>query len=189
MLNELIKLINNTLGTAFKGGVFYGITEMIPTVESDIVRFYPSVINDGECVQMALDNLVTIQGYHRLTSKNTALKDVQYGGNNRQVIDTYNMSLFVIGNRSKLKSSASDTSLKITSVIPDSFNENGKQIAFTILTNVDFNSSAIINSEFPNADYQGMPDLFMIRHDYNIRHIYTKKCLACESECKDYSTN
>ena len=190
MLNELIKLINDSLKPYFKGGVMYGITELVPTVEEDLVRFYPSVVNnEGECIQMALDNTLSFQVYHRLNSKNTALNETQYGANNRQITDTYNMSLYVIGNRRKLKQSASDTSLSVTSMIPDSFTENGRQIAFTVLTNVDFNSSAIINAEFPNTDYSGMPDMFMIRHDYNIRHVYTKKCVPCESVCKDYSTN
>ena len=92
------------------------------------------------------------------------------------------------GNRRKLKENAADTSLRVTSMIPDTFLQDGKQVAFTVMTNVDFNSSAIINAEFPNTEYAGMLDVFMIRHDYNIRHTYRKKCTECKTDCSNYST-
>lgn len=189
MLSEIINIINDSLKPYYKTAVTYGITEMIPTVEEDVVRVYPSVVNEFvECTQMALDNTVSLQVYHRLISKSSQLKSGQYGESNREIIDVYSLSLYAIGNRRMLRENIADVSMRITSLVPDTFKENGKQVAFTVMNGVDFNSAAIINAEFPNTDYSGMPDLFMIRHDYNIRHTYRKKCVECVNECKNYST-
>lgn len=190
MLSEIVQLINNKLKPLFKGSVMYGITEMIPNIDEDSVIFYPCEIKkDGESVRMAIDNTVSLQLYHRLISKQTQYRDTQYGNNNREVTDVYQLSMYVIGNRNKLKSTNEDVSLRVTSGMPDVFTENGKQFAVATLTSVDFNSAQIIEAEFPNTDYSGMPDMFMIRHDYLIRHSYKRNCITCETECKDYSTN
>lgn len=189
MLSQLIDIINSSLKGYYKTGLFYNITELVPEVNEDLVSFYPAIIDEfGDAKIVSIDNLESAIFYHRLTSKQTTLKDNQYGGSNKEVIDTYTLSLYVIGNRRRLKENAADTSLRVTSMIPDTFLQDGRQVAFTVMTNVDFNSSAIINAEFPNTEYAGMLDVFMIRHDYNIRHTYRKKCTECKTDCSNYST-
>lgn len=189
MLSEIVQIINSKLKPLFKGSITYGITEMIPVID-DTVNFYPfEVKKNSESVKMAIDNTVSLQIYHRLISKQTQYRETQYGNNNKDVTDVYQLSMYVIGNRNKLSTTTEDTSLKITGGMPDVFTENGKQIAIATLTNVDFNSVLIINAEFPNTDYSGLPDIFMIRHDYLIRHSYKRNCITCETECKNYSTN
>lgn len=189
MLSQLIDIINGSLKAYYKTGLFYNITELVPEVNEDLVSFYPAIIDEfGDAKIVSIDNLESAIFYHRLTSKQTTLKDNQYGGSNKEVIDTYTLSLYVIGNRRRLKENAADTSLRVTSMIPDTFLQDGRQVAFTVMTNVDFNSSAIINAEFPNTEYAGMLDVFMIRHDYNIRHTYRKKCTECKTDCSNYST-
>ena len=111
-------------------GLFYNITELVPEVNDDIVSFYPAVIDDfGDAKIVSIDNLESAIFYHRLTSKQTTLRDTQYGSSNKEVIDTYSLSLYVIGNRKKLKENAADTSLRVTSMIPDTFLQDGKQVA------------------------------------------------------------
>ena len=189
MLSQLIDIINSSLKAYYKTGLFYNITELVPDVNEDLVSFYPAIIDEfGDAKIVSIDNLESAIFYHRLTNKQTTLRDTQYGASNKEVIDTYTLSLYVIGNRRKLKENAADTSLRVTSMIPDTFLQDGRQVAFTVMTNVDFNSSAIINAEFPDTKYAGMLDVFMIRHDYNIRHTYRKKCTECKTDCSNYST-
>ena len=189
MLSQLIDIINSSLKAYYKTGLFYNITELVPEINEDLVSFYPAIIDEfGDAKIVSIDNLESAIFYHRLTSKQTTLRDTQYGASNKEVIDTYTLSLYIIGNRRKLKENAADTSLRVTSMIPDTFLQDGRQVAFTVMTNVDFNSSAIINAEFPNTEYAGMLDVFIIRHDYNIRHTYRKKCTECKTDCSNYST-
>lgn len=195
MIISLVKLINNTLKekafTKVYDAQYYSITEMIPTAIENGVKFIPTVIDEfGDGVEMSIDSEISLQIYYRLINKQTKLNKYQYGEANKELTDTYNLSMFVIGNRKKLRQNASEISYKISSWMPDVFKENSKSVAFLIQTNVDFNAAGIVNSEFPNTDYNGLPNMFMLRHDFNISHTYKRKCLdACETVCTNYSTN
>ena len=102
MLSQLIDIINSSLKGYYKTGLFYNITELVPEVNDDIVSFYPAVIDDfGDAKIVSIDNLESAIFYHRLTSKQTTLRDT-HGSSNKEVIDTYSLSLYVIGNRNEL---------------------------------------------------------------------------------------
>lgn len=195
MILSLVKLINENIKTkAFPSlydAVYYGITEMMPYPLDNGFRFVPTIVDEfGDGVEMSIDNTISLQVYYRLTNKQTKLNKYQYGEANKELTDTYNLSMYVIGNRKKLRQNASEVSYKISSWIPDVFKENSKSVAFLNQTNVDFNAAGIINSEFSNTDYNGLPDMYMFRHDFNISHTYRRKCLdACETVCTNFSTN
>ena len=193
MIEQLIKLINNSikenaLVNSYDAN-FYELTELVPIEENESTFLQPSVVNEfGECIKMSLDNTVGFQVYHRLNDKTAVYKSQQYGESNKEITDSYGLSMFVIGNRIKLKQHSSTLSQFVTSAIPDNFKLEGRSVANLIQNRTDFNSNQIISQEFSN--YTGMPDLFMFRVDYNIRHTYRRKCLdVCQEVCKDYSSN
>lgn len=191
MLEQIVKLINDSIKLSKPDVSTYGISEMIPIVNDDATFFYPNIVNEfGECMPMSLDNLESMQIYYRLINKSSATDTKSnYGSSNKNQIDTYLLSMYVSCNRRKTKLNQSSLSLIISKLMPDVIQENGKQIALIYQTNCDFNSQQIINSEFPNTDYAGMPDIFMFRQEFQIRHT-NKKCLeVCETDCKNYSTN
>ena len=100
MLSQLIDIINSSLKGYYRTGLFYNITELVPEVNDDIVSLYPAVIDDfGDAKIVSIDNLESAIFYPRLTSKQTTLRDTQYGASNKEIIDTYALSLYVIGNR------------------------------------------------------------------------------------------
>lgn len=193
MIEQLINLINESIKrTALVNSYdasFYGLTELVPTNENDTIIFQPTVVNEfGEGIKMSLDNTIGFQVYHRLNDKTPIYKTQQYGESNKEVTDNYGLSMFVIGNRIKLKQDNSQLSQFVTGAVPDQFKLLNKSIALLTQGRTDYNSNQIINTEFSN--YTGMPDLFMFRVDYNIRHTYRRKCLdVCEMSCKDYSSN
>ena len=193
MIEQLIELINESIK---KDAIvnkydanFYGLTELVPIENENVVLFQPTVINEfGEGIKMSLDNTVAFQIYHRLNDKTPIYKSQQYGDTNKEITDNYGLSMFVIGNRIKLKQDNSKLSQFVTGAIPDQFKLENKSIALLTQSRTDYNSNQIINTEFQN--YTGMPDLFMFRVDYNIRHTYRRKCLdVCETVCNNYSSN
>jgi len=192
MIEQLIKLVNdsikeNALVNNYDAN-FYGLTELVLIEDNDTVTMQPNVVNEfGECIKIALDNTVGLQVYHRLNDKTIVYKS-QYGETNKETIDSYGLSMFVIGNRIKLKQDSSTLSQFVTGAMPDNFKLEGRSVANLIQNRIDYNSNQIINTEF--ADYSGMPDLFMFRFDYNIRHTYRRKCLdVCQEVCQNYSSN
>lgn len=193
MIEQLINLINLSLKKSAivnsYDANFYGLTELVPTNNEDNIVFQPTVVNEfGEGVKMSLDNTVGFQVYHRLIDKTPVYKSQQYGDTNKEVTDNYGLSMFVIGNRLKLKQDNSKLSQFVTGAIPDQFKLENKSIALLTQGRTDYNSNQIINTEFQT--YAGVPDLFMFRVDYNIRHTYRRKCVdVCETVCKDYSSN
>jgi len=193
MIEQLINLINdsikeNALVKNYDAN-FYGLTELVPTETENNSVLQPTVVNEyGEGVKMSLDNTVGFQVYHRLNEKTAIYKTQQYGDSNKEITDNYGLSMFVIGNRIKLKQDSSKLSQFVTSYMPDQFKLENKSIAFLTQNRTDFNSNQIINTEF--ATYDGVPDLFMFRVDYNIRHTYRRKCLdVCQTICNNYSSN
>lgn len=192
MLNQIINIINEKLKTTSLerfDSTLFGITETTPIEDNESVVFRPTIIdNDGECILMSLDNLLDVQIYHRLNTKLTSVNTQQYGSNNGVITDTYNVSLFVSSNRRKTKIQSHELSELISNYFPDVIKENGKQIAIINLGLCDYNSAIITNSEFNG--YSGMPDIYMFRQDYQIKHQYKKRCIeTCEIECKNYSSN
>lgn len=193
MIEQLIKLVNDSIKEKAivkkYDANFYGLTELVPIEDNDTVTMQPSVVNEfGECIKIALDNTVGLQVYHRLNDRTPIYKPQQYGGSNKEITDSYGLSMFVIGNRIKLKQDSSTLSQFVTGAMPDNFKLEGRSVANLIQNRIDYNSNQIINTEF--ADYTGMPDLFMFRVDYNIRHTYRRKCLdVCETICNNYSSN
>lgn len=192
MLNQIINIINEKLKTTSLerfDSTLFGITETTPIEDNESVVFRPTIIdNDGECILMSLDNLLDVQIYHRLNTKLTSVNTQQYGSNNGVITDTYNVSLFVSSNRRKTKIQSHELSELISNYFPDVIKENGKQIAIINLGLCDYNSAIITNSEFNG--YSGMPDIYMFRQDYQIKHQYKKICIeTCEIECKNYSSN
>jgi hypothetical protein len=193
MLEQLINLINDSIkNNALVNGCdanFYGLTELVPTDNDGTIILQPTSINEqGDGIKMSLDNTVGFQVYHRLNDKTPIYKSQQYGESNKEVTDSYGLSMFVIGNRIKLKQDNSKLSQFVTGAVPDQFKLENKSIALLTQSRTDYNSNQIINIEFQG--YDGMPDLFMFRVDYNIRHTYRRKCLdVCETVCKDYSSN
>lgn len=194
MLSQVINLINQSFkNNAIKNADFgfYGITEMIPTVENDRTVFYPNIVNEfGDCKQINIDNTTSGCVYYRLLNKATTVNKWQYGDLNKEQTDTFTLNMFVIGNRYKLKKTSSDFIQLLSAWFPDVIKANGKQVGILQFTNTDFNSSSIINSEFANTDYSGMPDVFMFRQDFVFKYTYRKKCLdVCEENCINYSSN
>jgi hypothetical protein len=193
MLEQLIKLINSSIElNAIKNSYdskLFGLTELVPIIESEATKLEPMTVNEfGECVKMSLDNTIGFQLYHRLVDKTPVYKTQQYGDSNKEITDNYGLQMFVIGNRIKLKQDSSQLSQFVTSAIPDVFKLENKSIALLTQSKIDFNSNQIINTEF--YDYTGMPDLFIFRVDYNIRHIYRRKCLdACDILNQNFSSN
>ena len=193
MIEQLIKLVNDSIKEKAivnkYDANFYGLTELVPIEDNDSITMKPKEINEfGECITMSLDNTVGLQVYHRLNDKIPVYKSQQYGESNKEITDSYGLSMFVVGNRIKLKQDSSTLSQFVTGAMPDNFKLEGRSVANLIQNRIDYNSNQIINTEF--ADYTGMPDLFMFRVDYNIRHTYRRKCLdVCETICKNYSSN
>lgn len=192
MLNEIIEIINDKLKTTSLvrfDCLLFGITEMTPIQEDETIVFNPTLIDDdAECIKMSLDNLQDVQLYHRLNTKQTSVNSQQYGTSNSMVTDTYSLSLFVSANRTNVKIQSHELSGFISSYFPDVIKQDGKQIAVINLGLCDYNSPIIINSEFNG--YSGMPDIYMFRQDYQIKHTYKKRCIeTCEIECKNYSSN
>jgi len=195
MISSLVNLINESIKTkAFPSlydAQYYGITEMIPTTTDAGNKLVPTIVDEfGDGIEMAIDSEVSLQVYYRLTNKQTKLNKYQYGDSNKELTDSYTMSMYVIGNRKRLKENASEVSYKISSWMPDVFKENSKAVAFLTQNSVDFNAVGIIGIEFNNTDFNGLPDMYMFRHDFNISHTYRRKCLdACEIVCTNFSTN
>ena len=193
LVTEVIKLINDNLKeVAFSTATTYGMSELVPVTDKDErVILVPTVIdNFGEGVEMSLESFDDIQFYYRLNSKTTTYNKFQYGDSNKEITDTYQLSMFVSVNRTRLRKSAADVSEIISTWIPDVIKMNDKQVAIVIQGSYDFNSQSIINSEFPNTEYAGMPDIFMIRQDFQIKQTYRRRCLeTCENECNKFSTN
>ena len=193
LVTEVIKLINSKLKeVAFSSATTYSISELIPVTDTtERTVLVPTVIdNFGEGVEMSLGSFDDIQFYYRLNSKTTTYNKFQYGDSNKEITDTYQLSMFISVNRTRLKKSAADVSEIISSWIPDVVKMNDKQVAIITQGLYDFNSQSIINSEFPNTDFAGMPDIFMIRQDFQIKRTYRRRCLeTCEKECNNYSTN
>jgi hypothetical protein len=193
MLEQLINLINDSIKkNAIVNGYdanFYGLTELVPTDNDGTIILQPTAINkQGDGVKMSLDNTVGFQVYHRLNDKTPIYKSQQYGESNKEITDSYGLSMFVIGNRIKLKQDNSKLSQFVTGAVPDQFKLENKSIALLTQSRTDYNSNQIIKTEFQG--YDGMPDLFMFRVDYNIRHTYRRKCLdVCETVCNNYSSN
>lgn len=193
LVTEIIKLINSKLKElAFSTATTYGISELVPVTDKDErVVLVPTVIdNFGEGIEMSLESFDDILFYYRLNTKTTTYNKFQYGDSNKEITDTYQLSMFVSVNRTRLKKSAADVSEIISAWIPDVIKMNDKQVAIITQGLYDFNSQSIINSEFPNTEYAGMPDIFMIRQDFQIKQAYRRRCLVtCEKECNNYSTN
>ncbi len=193
LVTEVIKLINDNLKeVAFSTATTYGMSELVPVIDKDErVILVPTVIdNFGEGVEMSLESFDDIQFYYRLNSKTTTYNKFQYGDSNKEITDTYQLSMFVSVNRTRLRKSAADVSEIISTWIPDVIKMNDKQVAIVTQGSYDFNSQSIINSEFPNTEYAGMPDIFMIRQDFQIKQTYRRRCLeTCENECNKFSTN
>ncbi len=193
LVTEVIKLINDNLKeVAFSTATTYGMSELVPVTDKDErVILVPTVIdNFGEGVEMSLESFDDIQFYYRLNSKTTTYNKFQYGDSNKEITDTYQLSMFVSVNRTRLRKSAADVSEIISTWIPDVIKMNDKQVAIVTQGSYDFNSQSIINSEFPNTEYAGMPDIFMIRQDFQIKQTYRRRCLeTCENECNKFSTN
>ncbi len=192
MLEQLINLINDSIKkNALVNGYdanFHGLTELVPTDNDGTIILQPTAINEqGDDIKMSLDNTVGFQVYHRLNDKTPVYKN-GYGDFNKELIDVYGLSMFVIGNRIKLKQDNSKLSQFVTGAVPDQFKLENKSIALLTQSRTDYNSNQIINTEFQG--YDGMPDLFMFRVDYNIRHTHRRKCLnVCETICNNYSSN
>jgi hypothetical protein len=192
MLEQLINLINDSIKqnalVNYYDANFYGLTELVPIDNDGTIILQPTAINDqGDGIKMSLDNTVGFQVYHRLNDKTPVYKN-GYGDFNKELIDVYGLSMFVIGNRIKLKQDNSKLSQFVTGAVPDQFKLENKNIALLTQSRTDYNSIQIINTEFQG--YDGMPDLFMFRVDYNIRHTYRRKCLdVCETVCNNYSSN
>lgn len=193
LVTEVIKLINSKIKeVAFSTATTYGISELIPvTDKTERTILVPTVIdNFGEGVEISLESFDDIQFYYRLNTKTTTYNKFQYGDSNKEITDTYQISMFISVNRTRLKKSAADVSEIISSWIPDIVKMNDKQVAIITQGSYDFNSQSIINIEFPNTDFAGMPDIFMIRQDFQIKQTYRRRCLeTCEKECNNYSTN
>jgi len=191
MIEEAINLINENLKTHGINGVFYGISELVPSTNDEQTFFYPNIINnDGDCIAISLDNTVDLQIYYRITFSTSIIDKSQFGQTNKDTIDTYNLSMYVSANRTRIRMSSISLKEKISQWIPDIIKENGRQKAIIIQGNCDFNSNQIIGSEFPNTEYLGMPNIFMFKQDFQIKHTNKRKCVeVCETECKNYSTN
>jgi len=191
MIEEAINLINQSLKSHGINGDFYGVSELVPVVSEDITYFHPKIIDkDGECIAISLSNTTNIQIYYRLTFSTSAVDKSQFGSTNKDTVDTYSISMYVSADRTRIRSSAIALKEKISQWIPDIIKENGRQIATIVQGNCDFNSNQIIGAEFPNTEYSGMPNIFMYRQDFQIRHSNKRKCVeVCQEDCKNYSTN
>ncbi len=180
MLNELIASINSSLKSdlGYSDARYLGVSEIIPQagVDDQPVVMMPCIVDEyGDATPISPDTDYALQVYHRVNSKSSELRSVQYGSRNKEQMDVYSMTMFVIGSRKKIKKSGFCLGEEIADWFPDILTYDGVNIPVN-QQEMNYDSAAIMNAEFPEIEYSGIPELFMLSLTYSVRFSFRKRC-------------
>jgi hypothetical protein len=180
-LDTIVNTINTALKAnsfksgQFKRGVVYGIAEIIPF--NDGITMPAIVQNSGDAEQIAIDDTYPFQLYHRIEG----IEGEETEGYD-DVIETANMRLVIIADRSILKLKREDlVSMVYASFIGEI--SKSEQSSLNIYEcsieygTFELNSQEVFNAEYNIGDYQLSNQTIMIAMPYTIMTKYRKKCL------------
>lgn len=177
-INTRLKALQFGAGR-FQKGIFSGIAELLETDEGEAK---PGLVeNDGDARYIGIDDTYPIQVYHRVIRPGAEWNVESDFGDLRNIVETTNMLMVVIGDRNRLKLTAEDIKTGIVAAlpleIPDSeLNSLGLKSANIIPGEFNWNKYEVYRSEFNLRDPALKTNTIMFSLSYQIETVYGQSC-------------
>jgi hypothetical protein len=184
-LDTIVTEINTSLkagvfgSNRFQRGKMFGIAEKFKISETETI---PCIMNDSgeDTAKVSIDDTYPFQLYHRILSIDAEYAEEDYG-DSIEVIETANMKLVVIGNRSVLRLKKEDIVSGIISALPSGV---GKAVLSSLNISecdIDYGEfttepQEVYDDEYNIEEYLLKPETIMVAMPYTIVTKYRKGC-------------
>lgn len=173
---ELVKSFAN-----IPGAVIYGLTELVPGKNKDGSTYVlpGSIDKTGEVKYVGFDDKNPLIIYHRLqTAGQIERTGSSYGDDRTDQITTYSNALYVYADRKMVCADQSGLLELIQASLPDSLVIQGYKTIIVRVLSVNFNTQAILRSEYQGTDAKLRLERVLIQINYQIETTFRKKCVA-----------
>lgn len=164
----------------FKKGSFDGIAELIEDEEETkpcaVDRF-------GDATYLGIDDTKPFQVYHRVLRPAAEWNLEQDFGNLKNIKETTNMLMVVMGNRNQLQLTAEDIKTGIVAALPlelptSELNSLGLKTANIIPGDFNWNRSEVYRGEFNLKETKLNTNTIMFSFTYQIETVYDQSCFT-----------
>lgn len=185
--HEIVDFINTSLkarqfkASRFQKGRFSGIAELFKTEEGE---FKPGTCdNYGDVTYVGIDDTYPFQVYHRVIQPNAAENIEQAFGDRKEIKETTNMLMVVIGDRARLQLTAEDIKTGIAASLPlelpdNELNNLGLQQANILPGSFNWNRFDVYRNEFNLKESFFNTNTIIFSFSYQIESVYDQTCLS-----------
>lgn len=190
-LEQIVTNINNAIEAKLKSASvnisLHGISIQAKREDEQFPVYFD---NSGEGTFNAIDDRFALCIYHKCNSLDFETTEIlDFGDGEAFQTNTANMSVFIYGDRKKLKMIQETVILIVASALPatmpQSFtlNFNGLSSANISTVSSPNNSQDAWRQEFQNIEYTLAPEKFFVQLNYTIETIIQKSCIEVCAEC------
>ena len=187
--HDIVTYINNQLKTVFsakrfQAGKLSGIAELITDEEEETK---PGIVdNYGDVVYCGIDDTNPFQVYHRVIQPEAEWDFENDFGKLRNVKETTNMLMVVIGDRNRLKLTAEDIKTGIVAALPlelpvSELNSLGLKTANIIPGTFNWDKAEVYRYEYNIEETALKTNTIMFSFSYQIETVIDQSCFTlCE---------
>lgn len=194
-LEQIVININNAIVNKLQSSDIsisvHGISKQVPRTDTNDETEIPLYVDyTGEGSFNAVDDKFALCIYHKCNSLNyQSESQLDFGDGQDFSRETAQMSVFIYGNRLKLKMTQetiiSIVSASLPDTLPQSFitNITGLSSGFISAVSSPNDSLAAWRQEFVNIAYPLPPEQFFVQLNYTIETVIQKSCIEVCAEC------
>jgi hypothetical protein len=182
MVNEIIDILNETLGGLHSSQVMYGIAQSMERVQGTEREILPCLVDTvGEGKYVGIDDVKSIIGYHKLNVASSTQVNNGKGDNPGDLINTYSLSMILYWDRKRFNQVADDLLMLIQSRWPILIvGAPDTKVVRVRLVNANFNSLQIYAQEYALENSKLPPQMSMAQFNYTIEITFNPACIkAC----------
>lgn len=178
----VLKLQSNDINISL-----HSISKQVPRTrqgDEDQIPLYVDYMGEGSF--NAIDDRFALCIYHTCNSLEFESKaELEFGDGQDFQTDTANMSVFIYGDRRKLKMIQETIIAIVASAMPASYTASAAGFSSANISSVSSPNDSLVawRDQFQNIPYPLSPEKFFVQLNYQIQTIIQKSCIEVCAEC------
>lgn len=187
LLRSFLNKINETIIGILPDTKVFGLAQSIVKTSGNEKETLPGVVGkDGEIEYVGIDDVHAVRIYHKVSGITSSRVTTRpgFGDDQNDVVNVYQMSMIVFIDHKKTQLFPEDLFLFLQANIPDGLKVSPYKKILISVTNSNFNSRAIFESEYVGVEFKLPENKSLFQLNYTIESVFSKNCFVkCPQDC------